>query len=90
MRRKRSVWNIPTVGSKYHHFATFPPKLVEPCILAGSKIGGIVLDPFAGTGTTGVVAAQHGREYVLIELSSENAAICHDRLESGQMSFKFI
>ena len=90
MRRKRSVWNVSTVGSKYHHFATFPPKLVEPCILAGSKVGGIVLDPFAGTGTTGVVAVQHGREYVLIELSSENAAICHDRLESGQMSFNDI
>ncbi len=81
LRRKRSVWHIATVGSKYHHFATFPPKLVEPCVLAGSRPGGTVLDPFAGTGTVGVVAKRNGRDYVLIDLSAENTAICRERLK---------
>lgn len=80
LRRKRSVWHIATVGSKYHHYATFPTKLVEPCILAGSRVGGTVLDPFAGTGTVGVVAKANGRDYVLIDISAENAAICRERL----------
>lgn len=80
LRRKRSVWYIATVGSKYHHYATFPTKLVEPCVLAGSKEGGIVLDPFAGTGTVGVVAKANNRGYVLIDISAENTAICRERL----------
>lgn len=81
LRRKRSVWHIATVGSKYHHYATFPTKLVEPCILAGSRTGGVVLDPFAGTGTVGAVAKANNRGYVLIDISAENAAICRERLE---------
>lgn len=51
------------------HFATFPPKLIEPCILAGSRPGDTILDPFSGSGTTGMVAYQHGREYLGIELN---------------------
>lgn len=82
LRRKRSVWRISTVGSKYTHYATFPPKLVEPCVLAGSRIGGTVLDPFAGTGTVGAVAKDNGREYVLIDLLPANTNICRERLQN--------
>lgn len=83
LRRKRSVWHVATVGSKYHHFATFPPKLIEPCILASCRKNGTVLDCFAGSGTVGVVAKQHNRNYVLIELSAEYINICHERLNSN-------
>ena len=82
LRRKRSVWRIATVGSRYTHYATFPPKLAEPCVLAGSRIGGVVLDPFAGTGTVGVVANESGREYVLIDLLPANTNICRERLQN--------
>ena len=68
LRNKRSVWTIPTTPTPEAHFATFPPKLVEPCILAGSRPGDVVLDPFAGTGTVGSVAAGLGRRALLIEL----------------------
>ncbi len=81
LRRKRDVWTVAIKGSKYHHFATFPPQLVTPCVLAGSRAGGIVLDPFAGTGTVGVVARENGREYVLIDLAPANIEICKSRLE---------
>ena len=81
LRRKRSVWRVATVGSKYNHYATFPPQLVEPCILAGSRLGGAVLDPFAGTGTVGVVAQANGRSSVLIDLVPDNVRICKDRLQ---------
>lgn len=81
LRRKRSVWHIATVGSKYRHYATFPPKLVEPCIKAGCKECGVVLDPFAGTGTVGVVAKSSGRNYVLIDLLPQNVNICRERLQ---------
>ncbi len=76
LRRKRSVWSVPIIGSKYHHFATFPPKLIIPCVLAGCRAGGIVLDPFAGTGTVGVVARENGRKYILIDLATSNVEIC--------------
>lgn len=68
-RNKRSVWTIATEAFPEAHFATFPEKLVEPCILAGSREGDIVLDPFGGSGTTGAVAARLGRKYLLIELN---------------------
>ncbi len=90
LRRKRSVWHVATVGSKYHHYATFPSKLVEPCILAGSRPGGTVLDPFAGTGTVGVVAKENGRDYVLIDLSAENTAICRERLWGAANEMRII
>ena len=68
-RNKRTVWTIPTEPTPEAHFATFPEKLVEPCILAGSAKGGIVLDPFIGSGKTATVAMKHGRKFVGIELS---------------------
>lgn len=86
LRRKRSVWRVASVKSPYNHFATYPPKLIEPCILAGSREGGIVIDPFAGTGTTGEVARNHNRDFILIDISKENIDICHQRLDREQVS----
>jgi len=68
-RNRRSVWTVATRPYKGAHFATFPPALIEPCILAGSRPGDIVLDPFMGSGTTAAVAAQHGRQYLGCELN---------------------
>lgn len=70
-RNKRSVWTIPTQPYPAAHFATFPEKLVEPCILAGSRPGDTVLDPFLGSGTTAQVALRHGRQVVGIDLKAE-------------------
>ncbi|KRB33381.1 site-specific DNA-methyltransferase [Acidovorax sp. Root70] len=69
MRNRRSVWTVATRPYKGAHFATFPPALIEPCILAGSRVGDIVLDPFMGSGTTAAVALQHGRQYLGCELN---------------------
>ena len=71
MRNRRSVWTVPTRPYKGAHFATFPPALIEPCILAGSRPGDIVLDPFMGSGTTAEVAILHGRQYLGCELNEE-------------------
>jgi len=68
-RNRRSVWTVTTRPYKGAHFATFPPALIEPCILAGSRPGDIVLDPFMGSGTTAAVALQHGRQYLGCELN---------------------
>lgn len=68
-RNRRSVWTVATQPYKGAHFATFPPALIEPCILAGSRPGYIVLDPFMGSGTTAAVALQHGRQYLGCELN---------------------
>lgn len=68
-RNKRSVWEIATQPTSYAHFATYPEKLVEPCILAGSRPGDLVLDPFSGSGTTGRVAIRHNRRYIGTELN---------------------
>ena len=70
-RNKRSVWRVTTKPVKEAHFATYPPDLIEPCILAGSRKGGAVLDPFGGSGTTGRVAEKFGRDSTLIELNPE-------------------
>jgi DNA modification methylase len=78
-RNRRSVWTVTTKPYKEAHFATFPPQLIEPCILAGCPAGGTVLDPFGGSGTTGEVAAKHGRNAVLIELNPEYLALAQDR-----------
>ncbi len=78
-RNKRDVWTVTTKPYKGAHFATFPPDLIEPCILAGCPADGIVLDPFAGSGTTGMVAKQHGRKFILIELNEEYVKLCEDR-----------
>lgn len=81
LRRKRSVWHVATVGSKYKHYATFPPQLIEPCVIAGCRPGGTVLDPFAGTGTVGIVAKTHERGYALIDILPDNVRICKERLQ---------
>ncbi len=78
-RNKRSVWTICTQPFPEAHFATFPEALVEPCVLAGSPKGGTVLDPFAGAGTTGLVAAKLGRAFVGIELNPEYVAMAEKR-----------
>lgn len=80
MRNKRDVWTVATQPFKEAHFATFPPKLIEPCILAGCPVGGVVLDPFTGSGTTGVVALRQQRDFIGIELSAEYVAIANNRL----------
>ncbi|QUW18869.1 site-specific DNA-methyltransferase [Agrococcus sp. Marseille-Q4369] len=66
---KRTVWTVPTVPFDAAHFATFPPALVRPCVLASSRPGHVVLDPFSGSGTTGQVALEEGRRYVGVDLS---------------------
>lgn len=68
---RRTVWWVPTVPFKHAHFATYPPELIRPCILAGSPRGGVVLDPFSGSGTTGMVAIQEGRRYVGIDINAD-------------------
>lgn len=81
-RNKRSVWTITTKPFKGAHFATFPPDLIEPCILAGSPIGGTVLDPFGGSGTTACVAIEHGRSAVLCELNPDYVVLAEQRIEN--------
>lgn len=83
-RNKRDVWNIAVQPTKEAHFATFPEALVEPCILAGSRADGIVLDPFFGSGTTGRVAIRHGRGYIGIELNPDYIEIAKRRLDNVQ------
>lgn len=80
-RNKRSVWKITPKPFKGAHFAVFPPELPETCILAGTPEGGIVLDPFNGSGTTGIVAVKHGRSYVGIELNPDYVEISKRRFE---------
>ena len=86
-RNKRSVWTVATQPFKEAHFATFPPALIEPCILAGCPNGGLVLDPFGGAGTTGLVADRLGRDAVLIELNPEYAAIAEKRIKGDSPLF---
>jgi len=81
-RNRRSVWTVSTKPFKGAHFATFPPDLIEPCVLAGCPEGGLVLDPFSGSGTTGMVANQHGRNAILTELNPEYAEIATSRIAS--------
>lgn len=82
MRHRRSVWSIATRPYKGAHFATFPPHLVEPCVLAGSAPGDVVLDPFGGSGTTAGVALKHGRHATLLELNPEYAALIPERIRN--------
>lgn len=82
MRNKRSVWLVSTKPFKGAHFATFPPDLIEPCILAGCPDEGLVLDPFFGAGTTGLVAKAHGRDCIGIELNPEYAAMARERVDA--------
>lgn len=82
-RNKRDVWFIPTASFKGAHFAVMPERLVEPCVLAGCPEGGVVLDPFFGSGTVGVVAKRNNRNYIGIELNPDYAKIAQDRLASS-------
>jgi len=79
-RNKRSVWTVTTKPFKGAHFATFPKDLIEPCVLAGCPEGGTVLDPFGGSGTTGIVAAEHKRNAVLLELNQEYIDLANARI----------
>lgn len=76
----RNVWTIPVYPFRKAHFATFPPALVEPCVRAGCKRGGVVLDPFGGAGTTALVALAEGRDAILCEANPEYAQIAYERL----------
>lgn len=86
-RNKRSVWTVTTQPYSEAHFATYPPALIEPCILAGSTRGGVVLDPFFGAGTTGLVADRHGRDCIGIELNPEYAEIARRRVSKDAGMF---
>ena len=81
-RNKRSVWWVGPKPFPEAHFAVFPIELIEPCILAGSPVGGTVLDPFGGSGTTGIVAIKHGRNAILTELSEKYVDIAEARISS--------
>lgn len=86
MRNKRSVWSITTKAFRGAHFATFPQDLIKPCILAGCPSGGMVLDPFMGSGTTGIVAKKHGRNFIGIELNKEYFDIASQRIKDATIS----
>jgi DNA modification methylase len=79
-RNRRDVWSVATHSFKEAHFATFPPDLIVPCVLAGCPAGGTILDPFAGAGTTGLVAARHDRNFIGIELNPAYAAMARERI----------
>lgn len=83
-RNKRSVWTVATKPFKGAHFAVFPPALIEPCILAGCREGGIVLDPFMGSGTTGLVAKQQNKNYIGFEMNSDYCDIANKRINDQE------
>jgi site-specific DNA-methyltransferase (cytosine-N4-specific) len=87
-RNKRDVWTINTKSYKGAHFAVYPEELIEPCILAGSKAGDIVLDPFFGSGTTGAVAQNLGRKWIGCELNKDYEKLQNERL--AQQGIQFI
>ncbi len=81
MRNKRDVWTVAPANYPEAHFATYPPDLIKPCIMAGSRVGDTVLDPFAGSGTTGMVALELGRKAVLIELNPKYCDLIRQRCD---------
>ncbi|MCA8120458.1 site-specific DNA-methyltransferase [Burkholderia cepacia] len=85
MRNRRSVWTIPTQSFDGAHFATFPEALVEPCVLAGSRPGDVVFDPFFGSGTTGQVAQRLGRRFLGCELNPDYEQLQRDRLRQPSL-----
>ena len=89
-RNRRTVWTIATAPYPEAHFATFPPALIEPCILAGCPLGGTVIDPFAGAGTTGLVALRSGRDFIGIELNPEYVQLATRRIEEDAPLFNRI
>ena len=86
-RNRRSVWTITTKPFKEAHFATFPEEIPRTCILAGSKKGDTILDPFSGAGTTGVVAEKLDRKYIGIELNPKYVKMSDDRIWNVQPLF---
>lgn len=82
-RNKRTVWTVTPKPFKGAHFATFPIDLIEPCVLAGCPVGGLVLDPFAGAGTTGLAANKHGRNFLGLELNPDYAEMARKRIAAG-------
>jgi DNA modification methylase len=83
-RNKRSVWTVATRPYKGAHFATFPPNLIRPCVLAGAPFGGVVLDPFLGSGTTAAVAVSEGRHAIGCELNPEYVALAQQRIAAAE------
>ena len=84
-RNKRSVWTVTTKPFKGAHFAVYPTELIRPCILAGSRPGDTVLDPFNGSGTTGFVSMEERRKYIGIDINDEYLAIAEARIKSAQV-----
>lgn len=89
-RNKRTVWTVTTQPYPEAHFATYPEDLIEPCILAGSREGDTVLDPFCGSGTTGVVACRHNRHFIGIELNQEYAQLAEKRIRGDAALFNSV
>ena len=90
LRNRRSVWTVNTKPFRGAHFAVMPEALVEPCVLAGSKSGDTILDPFAGSGTVGVVALRHGRNFVGVELNTEYASLAESRIRDDNPMFNTV
>lgn len=84
-RNKRSVWTVTTKPYKGAHFATYPTDLIRPCVLAGSRAGDVVLDPFNGSGTTGFVSVEERRKYIGIDINPEYLALADARIKSAQV-----
>lgn len=85
-RNRRTVWSVNTEAFPGAHFATFPPKIVEPCVMAGSRVGDVILDPFFGSGTVGEVCLRLSRKFVGIELNEEYALLAKRRLRWGDLT----
>lgn len=85
MRNLRDVWTVDTQPFTEAHFATFPPRLIEPCVIAGCPPEGLILDPFSGAGTTGLVAQKHQRNFLGIELNPDYIAMAERRLAQGNL-----
>ena len=79
-KNKRDVWSVTNKPYKGSHFAVFPPDLIEPCILAGSREGDLILDPFIGSGTTAMVSKKHNRHYIGCELHEEYQELIQQRV----------
>lgn len=84
-KNKRSVWTVNTKPYKGAHFAVYPTELIRPCVLAGSRPGDVVLDPFNGSGTTGFVSMEERRKYIGIDINTEYLAIAEARIKSAQV-----
>lgn len=87
LRNKRSVWSVATDNFKEAHFATFPPKLIEPCIIAGCPVGGKILDPFMGSGTTAMVSIANQRNYIGFEMNPEYIKLA-DEVRTNNVQIK--